>query len=677
MRSRTTTILGMIVALLASVSLASSAAATPPLTLDAGFVTDEAGILSSSEIDAANARLTTLSEASDSDLYVVFVDEFTDPSDSVEWADQTAIDNGLGADQYLLAIAVESRQYALSADGEGPLSDSQIDAVSQAIEQRLRGDDWDGAVTAAADAFPGPSNAGWILLFVLIAAAVVGLIVWLVARSKRKARGAQPAVPDSNDPFSGLSDEDLERQAGRALVEADDAITSSREELGFAVAQFGDEATAPFTQVVYGAKEKVAQAFALKQQLDDENEDTAEQRRAWHIQIIQLCAAADELLDDNIESFEELRKVEAEAPAALQRVQVRRNEAQSAVSALPGGLAALAATYAAGALGTVAENPVQAAERLALADAEIAEATSLLAEGRTGEAAFSIRTAEQAVMQAEQLAGAVTTLGSSLTAIEDQAKALIADLEADLAAVAAMPDPQRAIAPLIAGTRTRVDEATAALSAPTRDPQRIVDALTEANTRIEGALAQMRDAAEQTQRAARTLQQRLLQAQAQIAAATDFIATRRGALGPTARTRLAEADAAYREALAAQTTDPARALERATRAYHLATEAISSAQGEVQSWSPGNPFDTGYGTGYGGNYSQSSGLGGDILGGILGGLFAGGGGGGGGGSWRGGSSWRSSGGSSSRGHRPSSFGGGSRGASSGGSRGGRSRGGRF
>ena len=398
MRSRKTIIPGVIVAVLASGMLASSAVATSPVTLDAGFVTDETGVLSSSEIDAANARLDALSEASNGDLYVVLVDEFTNPTDSVEWADQTAIDNGLGADQYLLAIAVDSRQYALSADGEGPLSDGQVDAITQAVEDRLRDGEWSGAIISAADAFPGPSNAGWILLFVLIAAAVVALIIWLVARARKKARGAQPAAPDPNDPFSGVSDTDLERQAGRALVEADDAITSSREELGFAVAQFGEDSTAQFTQIVDQAKSKVAEAFALKQQLDDENEDSAEQRRVWHIQIIQLCAAADELLDDNIEAFEELRKVEAEAPAALQRVQVRRSEAQSAVSALPGALATLAATYDATALGTVTENPVQAAERLALADTEIAEATSLLAEGRTGEAAFSIRTAEQAVV---------------------------------------------------------------------------------------------------------------------------------------------------------------------------------------------------------------------------------------------------------------------------------------
>ncbi|WP_243224932.1 TPM domain-containing protein [Microbacterium sp. CIAB417] len=667
-----TIVLGAIGAVLLSGSVASSALATPPVTLDPGFVTDDAGVLSPSELEAANARLDTLSQAAGGDLYVVIVDEFTDPSDSVGWANDTAVDNGLAADQYLLAIATESRQYALSVDDAGPLSDSEIDAVAQAVEDRLRDDDWDGAIVAAADAFPGPSNAGWVFLIVLLVAAVAALIVWLVVRARKKARGAQPAVADPDDPYSSISDADLERQAGSALVAADDAITASREELGFAAAQFGEDSIAPFTQVVESAKARVAEAFALKQQLDDEIEDSVEQRRAWHIQIIELCTAADELLDDNIEAFEELRKLEADAPAALQRVEVRRAQVQDAVTALPAALTTLRSTYAEAALSTVADNPVQAAERLALADAEIAEARGHLTAGKRGEAAFSIRTAEQAIIQAEQLATAVNTLGSGLASIEDQAKALIADLEADLAAAAQAPDPHGALAPLVAGTRTRVTESAAALTGTGRDPQRLVDTLTAVNTEIDTALAQVRDAAEQAQRTERALSQRLLQAQSQLAAANDYLATRRGAIGPTARTRLAEADAAYREAVAVRASDPARAVERATRAYHLASEAISTAESEVQSWSPSGPFGTGYGT-PGRGYGTDSGLAGDILGGILGGLFAGGGGGGGGGSWSGGSSWRSSGGSSSRGHRPSSFGGGSRG----GSRGGRSRGGRF
>lgn len=674
MRTRMTVMLGLIVAMFASGWVGSVAIATPPVTLSSDFVTDEAGVLTSGELDSANARLGELAAANGGDLYVVFVDEFTDPADSVAWTDRTAADNGLGADQYLIAVAVDAGQYAISADSGGPLNDSQIDAVVQAMENGLRAGDWDGAVIAAADAFPGQSgDAGGFLgiLIALVVVAVVIVVIVLIVRSRRKKRdAARPTVPDPNDPYAAVSDDDLATQAGSALVQADDAITSSRQEVGFAVAQYGEDSTAAFSQVVEAAQAKISEAFALKQQIDDEVPDTAEQRRAWHIQIIQLCDAADDLLDENVEAFEELRKLEAEAPQALERLTARRAAAQQALAAAPAALAVLSQNYDAAALATVAENPAQAQQRLSLADSEMAEAAQLIAAGKNGEAAFAIRTAEAAVQQSEELIAAVTHLGANLAAVEEQARALIAELEADLAAAAAIPDAQAQLAPLIARTRTNIDSAHASLQAAQRNPQNVLETLDSANTQIDAALGQAREASALAQRTQRMLQQRLAQAQAQISAAGDFISTRRGAIGATARTRLAEANAAYSEAVSAQATDPVLATERATRAAALAGEAISYAQSEVSSFNNGGWGGGGWS---GGGYNRGSDLGGDILGGILGGLLSGGGSGrSSGGGWSGGSSWRSSG--SSRSSRPSSFGG-SR--SSGSRSGGRSRGGRF
>ncbi|MGO2050062.1 MAG: TPM domain-containing protein [Microbacterium sp.] len=666
-----TIVAGLIAAALASGWAASAAVATSPVTLDSGFVTDEAQVLSSTEIDDVNSRLSALADAEGGDLYVVFVDEFTDPSDSVDWTDQTAIDNGLATDQYLVAIAVDAGQYAISADSDGPLSDDEVDRVVQAMENGLRASDWGGAVIAAADAFPGQGGGGdgistltWVLVAAVIIVAII-LVVVLVSRSrKKKQQTSSVAVPDPNDPYASLSDDDLETQAGSALVQADDAITSSRQEVGFAVAQYGDDSTRTFTQVVEAAKAKVGEAFALKQKIDDEIPDTAPQRRAWHIQIIQLCDEADDLLNDNIEAFEELRLLEAQAPQALERVTARRQAAAQKIAAAAPALATLTQTYDATALAAVADNPDQAQQRLALADAELSEAATAIAAGRNGEAAFSIRTAEEAVEQGEHLADAVTTLGTNLAAVEDQARAMITDLEADIAAAGAMPDSQGRLAPIMARTRSNIDAAQDSLQGPSRNPQQILDGLTDANTEIDAALGQVRQAAEQAQRAQRTLEQRLTQAQAQIATANDFISTRRGAIGATARTRLAEANAAYSEAVAAQASDPVLAIERATRAYNLASEALSSARSEVDTFNTGG-WSGGWSGGYGAP-GRGSDLGGAILGGILGGLFSGGGGGGGGGNWSSGGSSRSS--------RPSSFGGGSRSSFRGG---GRSRGGRF
>lgn len=685
MRTRLTIALGLLAALFVSGAAVSSAVATPPLAMSSGFVTDEAGVMSASEVTVADERLAEVASAGRGELFFVYVDDFTDPSDSVAWADQTASANGLGSDQYLFAIAIEADQYALSIDSAGPLSDSDLDRLEAAVRPELRAGDWSGAIFAAADAMPGQTSSGssgsgstsaltWVLVFAAIAAVVA--VIWVfVSRARQKSAAATQPGADPNDPYASVSDAELAQQAGSALVQADDAITSSRQELGFAIAQYGDDSAAVFTQVVDAASAKVSEAFALKQQIDDEIPDTSEQQRAWNIQIIQLCTEAGEILGDNVMAFDALRALEAQAPDALERVRTRRASAGAALGATGPALAELAQVYDAAALAAVSDNPAQARQRLSLADAAIADAAAAIAAQKNGEAAFAIRTAEEALSQAEQLEDSVSSLGKNLAIVEDQSRAVIVDLEADIAAASAMPEAQGALAPVIARTRANIDAAAAALQGGSRNPQQVLDRLEQTNAEIDAAIGQTRQAAEQAQRAQRTLDQRMAQAYAQITTANDFIAARRGAIGATARTRLAEANSAYAEAAALAPTDLHAAIDRATRSYSLATEALNSARNEFDMFNSG-----GYGSSGGGGS-----FGGAILGGMLGGMLTGGSSRRSRGGWGyGGSSGWSSGGtrssrrSSSRSSRSSSFGGGSRGGSRGGgsSRGG-SRGGRF
>ncbi|WP_372345486.1 hypothetical protein [Streptomyces sp. KL116D] len=73
---------------------------------------------------------------------------------------------------------------------------------------------------------------------------------------------------------------ELDKQARRLLVETDDAVRTSTEELGFATAQFGDEAVEPFRAAVAYAQTELTAAFKLRQQLDDAfPEDDATKRR--------------------------------------------------------------------------------------------------------------------------------------------------------------------------------------------------------------------------------------------------------------------------------------------------------------------------------------------------------------------------------------------------------------
>ncbi|HWI31270.1 MAG TPA: TPM domain-containing protein [Microbacterium sp.] len=652
--------------LLSAVGLPASA--TAPVELGSGYVLDDAGALTPAEETEAQSRLEQLREDTGVDLWVVFVDEFTDPSGPEEWATRTAELNGLGPTQYLLAVATESRQFYISGYSEGPVSSDDLGQIEQQqVQPVLAADDWAGAVDAAADGLESAAGGGGAgvggagsggagsglftgILWVLVIGLGILLVVWLVIRSRRKRAGA--GAPGQK-PVEQISTTDLERQAGSALVQTDDAVRTSEEELGFARAQFGDAATTEFEAALSTAKQNLSQAFTIKQQLDDSTPDSEEQVRGWNAQIIQLCADANTGLDEKAAAFDDLRKLEQNAPEALARVQGDRAAVGAAIEQADASLAALSQRYSPDALATVADNPQQARSRLAFADEQLAEAERDIGAGRGGEAAVGIRAAEEAVAQARLLETAIDDLGSDLAEGEKQATALIADLEHDIATASALPDSDGRLAGVIAATRQQIDSARTLLAAPARRPLLALQSLEAANTQIDALIQGVRDAAAQAQRAQQMLGQSILQAQAQVSAAEDYIVSRRGAIGAEARTRLAEAGASLVQAQQLQASDPQQALALAQRANQLAGQAIQHAQNDV------GAFETQGGGMFGGG---SSGGGGNVMGAVLGGLIInsllGGGGGGGGGRSSGGGLGGMFGGGGGGRMSPGSFGGG-------------------
>lgn len=634
---------------------AAPASATDPVTLDAAYVLDEVEALSAADEAAADARLAELYESTGVDLYAVFVDDLTNPSNRNEWADAVAYDNGLGQSQYLLAVATDSRQFTISADSSGPLSEDQLLAIEDEIKPYLSAGDYLGAITTAANGFEealagGSGGGGFftVVLLVVVVAALAGLVLWIVIRSRRK-READPQA---------VSLDELARRAASALVATDDAITTSTQELGFARAQFGDAAAAEFENALAGARASLTEAFALQQRLDDAEPDTEAQIREWNLAILDLCEKANTALDEKAAEFESLRELERTAPQALERVARDRETASAGVADAERALSELEASFHPDALATVADNPEQVRERLAFADAALSQARQDLAAGKTAEAAVALRGAEDAVIQALQLERAIDTLAHDLRQAAANAQSVMAGIEADIAAARALPDLDGRLAGVAASTTQQVAAARALLDAPQRRPLAALHALQEADRQIDEVLQAARDAQAKAQRARQALTQISMQASAQISAADDFIAARRGAVGAEARTRLAEARASLATAQQIQVSDPTQALPHAQRAEQLASQAIQAAQRDV------GAFDV---SGYGGSRSGgSNGMMGAVLGGIvLNSILSGGGGGmrggfGGGGSRRGG------------------FGGGSRGGGfgGGGSRG-RRGGGRF
>ncbi len=656
---------------------AVAASATEPVELGSTRVYDQVDALSPQQEFDAQARIEQLRTSTGLDLWVVFVDEFTNPSDARGWATETAEQNGLGPTQYLLAVAVDARQVYLSGDSAGPISFDQLGAIEQdRIFPVLATDDWAGAVDATAEGLEEADQAGsggtsddplmgtensisnilTFALLIIVIVVVIAVIAVFVIRSRRKNATTPPGVAPGPPP---VPTEELRRQAASALIDTDDAIRTSEQELGFAAAQFGEAATTEFAAALQSARDKLGHAFTLQQQLDDDVPDTEEQVRAWNTQIIQLCADANQGLDEKADAFDELRKLEADAPAALVRARDARTAAASAIDEAAAALSALQGSYAPEALETVDDNVDQARARIAFADEQLTAAQTALDAGETGEAAVGIRAAEEAVGQAVVLETAIDTLATDLAAGDRQAAAVMEGIEQDVRTAMTLPDPDGRVAAVIDVTRGDLDAARAELAGTRRRPLHTLQTLQATDQRIDELVQSVRDAAARSQRVAQQLGSELAQAQAQVSAAENFIAARRGAVGSEARTRLAEAGAALTRAQQLQGVDPEQALGEAQRANSLAGQAVQYARTDVGGFSSSNDmFGGGGGGGAGASFM------GAMLGGIVSSAISGGGRsprsyGGGFGSFGGGGS-RSSGrsGFGGGGRRSGSFGGG-------------------
>ncbi|MGI9823225.1 TPM domain-containing protein [Agromyces sp. Marseille-Q5079] len=642
----------------------SPAWAEDPVEFGSSPIVDTVGALGS-DADEVLAAIEKTADDTGRQLFVAYVGEFTNPEQADTWANDTAVANNMGAEDYLLAVAVDGRAYYLSAADNASVSADEIDRISlEVIEPELRAEDWAGAAVAAAQALDdtgsGGSGWGWVW-FLVIAAAVVAVIAIVLSR-RRGRRGPPDAAGGPGAPAPPVPLDELRRRAGSALVAADDAMKTSEEELGFATASYGEAATAPFRAALDTAKAKVTEAFALQQRLDDDEPDTDAQRREYYEGILAATSEADARLDEQTEAFDALRDLERNAPAELERVRAEAAAARTGTGPARERLRALEGVYAASALAAVADNPAQAESRLAFADDELARATAAVEAAQHAEAAVAIRAAEEAVDQAGLLGAAVGRLADDLAAADRSLADGIADLEGDVQTARALGG---AAAPVADRTAAVASVLRSVIGAAGRDPLAANARLAQANAEIDAAIASERDAAEQAARAQALLQRTVDGARARVQSAEDYLVARRGGVGTEARTRLATAAQLLQRA---QTSpDPALALQSAQQADRLAAEALSLAQRDVE----------GFGGGMGGGFGGASGGGqggnmmGAVLGGILiesmlgggsrggglgGGLGGGFGGFGGGGSSRGGGSRRSSGsfgGGATRGRRGS------------------------
>ncbi len=624
-------------------------------------IDDRAGALSVSEQNDLAGALGELQTEDGIQLFVVFVDSF-EPGTADEWTRDTYSLSGMGGNDALLAVAEEEREYGFFLpDAADVTRDEMTTLAGQAVEPEFAEGDWGAGAVAFAEIArtgeaPGGSGdaGGGGALLVVGAIAVVGGGAYLVSRNRRRKRAALPPPVqrlEKPDPYAGEPTEQLQFRASTALLELDEAMKTSQLDLDYARSQYGAEAVTGFDAALASSRDELSRAFTLRQQLDDDVPEDEPTTRRMLGEMLTLTQSAAARLDEQSGAFAELRDLENTAPQVLEALAPRIAELRSRIPQEEQQLAGLQARFAESAVAPVRGNVTEAQARLVAAEAEVNEALDALGAGRPGEAVGDIRAAEDAVAQTATLLDAVGRLGADLDAAGGRVAAVRAETEKDLAearSLAASGDRS--------GLRPQVARAEAALRAADEltagerpDPLAALRQLEEADIALDQALAVARDAETQRRRAAGALESAVLTARSEIDAAADFIATRRGAVGPEARTRLAEAQRHLDAAVDRGRDEPVAALQQAHQATSLARSALERAQDDLQGWGDGYGGPGGYGGGfggYGGGHRRGGvDLGSLVLGGILagggrggfgGGGFGGGGFGGGGGGRRGG-----------------------------------------
>ncbi|WP_158167191.1 TPM domain-containing protein [Mycolicibacterium smegmatis] len=646
--------------------VAPGAAAEPPLRL-ATQLTDQAGVLSASQQADVQRALDRLYDDRRIKLWVVFVEDFS-RQNYVGWAQNTMRLSDFGDDDALLAVATVDRAFAFQVPDTIMDTARADDIRRNSVGPALRRDDWAGAAIAAADQLnsdpeatsPG-AGVSWPAMLIAIGVIAVLLgVLWIWSRRRRAKRrkaqleAAKRVDPTDPDALKAVPLEALDALSREIVVDVDNAVRTSQAELELAVEEFGAKRTEPFTTAVANARKALAQAFNVRQILDDDVPETPLQQRDLLTRVIVSAARADRELEAQSAAFEQLRDLVINAPARLDLMTQQMVDLSARIETSQQTLAALHTQFDARALESVAGNVDTARERLAFADRNITTARGLVSRPAADQTGLvdAVRAAESALSQARTLLDAVDSASTDINRALAGLPAAVADIEAGIEQandLLAQPDTPQADK-LATARDAAVQAAGEAKSNGTADPLGTFTRLTQADADLDQLLATVHEQREAAERLARTLEQAIFTAQSRITAVSDYIGTRRGSIGPEARTRLAEATRQLEAAQAKRTTNPNEAVAHANGASTLAAQAQSLANDDVRAAQ--RTYTSHHG---GGGADIGAVLGGIIIGNVLRGGFGGGGGYGGYGGGFGGFGGGFGGGRSSG--RPTSYGG--------------------
>ncbi len=479
----------------AFLTIPSSAKAEEPSRLS-GLASDSTA--SVADITDISNELSSLQNASGKALHVAFVRDFGSTS-SDDWAKKSARLSGFSRSDSLLAIAIDTKQFSVWAGGEGFTTSELKSAINSSVTSPWHEGKWLAGISALTKNLRGTSSsiegASWLnpAAIIAIVAAILVLVV-LISRRRQVKVGAQRAASTQENLA------DLERRASAALLDTDNGVRAAASEVEFAKAQFGVEATRPFTAALAQAQEALQKAFEIRKRLDDDIPETPAQRQEMNTQILTLTAKAHEAVSSQEAAFAKLRDFAAHLPTLLNELEGHMDELSHRIEPARALLDSLALTYPGEALETLWAIPSQISTLLQAAQKNVRKAREVAGSGSTSETAAAApyaRLSEEAVEQARSLLSQLENARSVLEEAMEKLPTALASLGSDVkdAARLGKGDP-------VVSARSRDAQAAIAYATGERvDPVRALAKLTEAENALDAALAPARSAEERESKA--------------------------------------------------------------------------------------------------------------------------------------------------------------------------------
>ena len=543
--------------------------ADSPVTITS-TVTDPHSFLSDSQAQSASQSLSKL-KSGGLDAYVVLVTDFSDQA-PVKWCEAAGTKSGLSNSSLVLVIATEQRVAATcgNTDQKGiadsavvsafaaaktelgkanPLDADTVVSAIQAYSSSLKAAQSSGVTTtktratsAARSSSTSTSDGstflfGSIILFFFFTVLILLPIILITAivRSQRKTRKTVVGTQEQQRVQSTL---DL----ARMLLDADDVVRASEDEIEFARAQFGPDAVASFSSAIDNARALVSHGFALQRGNEDGSNPVSTQEMNDFIN--RLNAAMNQLVQEK-QTFTERRNKEANIGQQVSDLLDSIAQTRNQISQAQMDLQTLKLAYSAEAIASLIGRPDQARALLDQAETSAKEA---LAAQQSGQNAYeTLEVARRALALARHQLESITQAPDQLARSSELLTAAIGSITSDISDVTRLKADPVAFKPLVDSAQAAISGGHAAQNGQ-GDPLAALESLRLAEASLDEALAPLRSAEERAQRAQSGIDALLSQADSEVARANQHITSHGSLVGFDARSQLSFARSALQNA---------------------------------------------------------------------------------------------------------------------------------